>query len=61
VAVRAREESGRDIVLIARTDALQSLGFEEAVGRLKAAIKEGADVAFLEGILTKLQAREVGN
>ena len=42
------EEAG-DIVLIARTDALQVVGFDEAVGRLEKAIKAGADVAFLEG------------
>ncbi|KAF9894567.1 hypothetical protein FE257_006452 [Aspergillus nanangensis] len=58
-AVKAREESGRDIVLIARTDALQSLGFEAAIARLKAAVREGADVAFLEGILTTEQAHAV--
>lgn len=58
-AVMAREESGRDIVLIARTDALQSLGFEEAVRRLKAAAEAGADVAFLEGVMSEEQGREV--
>ncbi|CAK7221454.1 hypothetical protein SBRCBS47491_004531 [Sporothrix bragantina] len=35
--VRARKECGRDIVIIARTDALQSLGLDEAFRRLKAA------------------------
>ncbi|KAJ9651975.1 hypothetical protein H2198_008777 [Neophaeococcomyces mojaviensis] len=58
-SVMARKESGRDIVLIARTDALQSLGFEEAVKRLKAAIAEGADVAFLEGFFTREQGEEI--
>jgi 2-methylisocitrate lyase-like PEP mutase family enzyme len=58
-AALAREQSGRDIVLIARTDALQSLGFDEEVKRLRAAIEAGADVAFLEGILTKEQGRQV--
>jgi 2-methylisocitrate lyase-like PEP mutase family enzyme len=52
-AVLAREEersmTGGDIVLIARTDALQSLGYEVAVQRLQKAIEAGADVAFLEG------------
>lgn len=39
-----------DIVLIARTDAAQTYGMDEALNRLKGAIKAGADVAFLEGI-----------
>ncbi|KAK3374953.1 Pyruvate/Phosphoenolpyruvate kinase-like domain-containing protein [Podospora didyma] len=49
----ARRRLEDDIVLIARTDALQSLGFDEAVRRLKAAVAAGADVAFLEGMTTK--------
>lgn len=50
--VAARKRLDEDIVIIARTDSLQRLGFEEAVRRLKAAIAVGADVAFLEGITT---------
>ncbi|KAK3313804.1 Pyruvate/Phosphoenolpyruvate kinase-like domain-containing protein [Apodospora peruviana] len=49
-ATRERLES--DLVLIARTDALQSLGFDESVKRLKAAVAAGADVVFLEGMKT---------
>jgi len=56
-AVLAREETGRDIVIIARSDALQSLGFDEAVKRLKGAVEAGADVAFLEGFTTKEQGK----
>ena len=54
-AVLAREEmkaavgEAGDIVLIARTDALQVNGFEDAIERLRMAIVAGADVAFLEG------------
>lgn len=54
-----RKQSGRDIVLIARTDALQSLGFDKAIKRLKAAVDAGADAVFLEGIATEQQARDV--
>ena len=50
------DEAG-DIVLIARTDALQIAGFDEAVKRLKGAIAAGADVAFLEGLETAEQCR----
>ncbi|KAJ9301717.1 hypothetical protein DTO217A2_7554 [Paecilomyces variotii] len=52
-AVNARSRAHGDIVLIARTDALQSLGYEEAISRLKGAIRLGADVAFLEGVTSK--------
>lgn len=58
-AVMARKESGGDIVIIARTDALQGLGYDEAVKRLRAAIKEGADVAFLEGVNSREEAERV--
>lgn len=62
-AVLAREEeretTGGDIVLIARTDALQGYGFDEAIERLRTALDLGADVAFLEGLTTKEQANQV--
>jgi 2-methylisocitrate lyase-like PEP mutase family enzyme len=52
-AVLAREREGGDIVIIARTDALQSLGYDGAMSRLRAAVAAGADVAFLEGITSR--------
>ncbi|KAF1962134.1 carboxyvinyl-carboxyphosphonate phosphorylmutase [Byssothecium circinans] len=55
-AVLARQQSGGDIVIIARTDALQSLGYNSAISRLKSAVKAGADAAFLEGVNTKEEA-----
>ncbi|KAJ4860031.1 phosphoenolpyruvate phosphomutase domain-containing protein [Trichoderma breve] len=58
-AAAARDKLASDIVIIARTDALQTHGFEEAIRRLKAAAAAGADVAFLEGVTTKEEAREV--
>lgn len=58
-AAAARERLGSDIVLIARTDALAELGFNEAVGRLKAAVKAGADVVFLEGMKSVEEMRRV--
>lgn len=54
-AAAATGDGDDDIVLIARTDALQSLGFDEAVRRLRAAADAGADVLFLEGMTTKDQ------
>ena len=62
-AVMAREEmrqqTGGDVVLIARTDALQTYGMEEAMKRLKRCIEIGADVAFLEGLTSMEQCRQV--
>jgi 2-methylisocitrate lyase-like PEP mutase family enzyme len=58
-AVNARTKVGRDIVIIARTDALETLGYDAAVSRLKNAIRVGADVAFLEGITSKAEAKKV--
>ena len=55
-AVTARAQSVGDIVIIARTDALASLGFEAAVARLKKAVEVGADVAFLEGLTSREEA-----
>jgi 2-methylisocitrate lyase-like PEP mutase family enzyme len=58
-AANMRAASAGDIVIIARTDALASLGYDAAVSRLKAAIAAGADVAFLEAITSEEQARRV--
>ncbi|KAI0031706.1 Pyruvate/Phosphoenolpyruvate kinase-like domain-containing protein [Vararia minispora EC-137] len=49
----ARERIGSDIVIIARTDALQMEGYEKAVERLRNARDAGADVGFLEGMTSK--------
>lgn len=58
-AVQARQRIGSDIVVIARTDALQSLGYAESVARLRAAREAGADVGFLEGISSREMAKKV--
>ena len=50
-AAQARERLESDLLIIARTDALQTDDFDEAIRRLRAAIAAGADVAFLEGVL----------
>jgi 2-methylisocitrate lyase-like PEP mutase family enzyme len=47
-AVEARR--GKDLVIIARTDARAMLGFEEAVWRANAALDAGADMAFVEAM-----------
>ncbi|KAK5061333.1 hypothetical protein LTR84_007875 [Exophiala bonariae] len=48
-----------DIVLIARTDALESLGYDAAVGRLKKAIAAGADVALMEALTSIEQMKAI--
>ncbi|OLN87959.1 2,3-dimethylmalate lyase [Colletotrichum chlorophyti] len=57
-AVLARQSIGSDIVVVARTDAVQTHGFQEALARLQAAVNAGADVAFLEGVTSAEEARE---
>lgn len=56
-ATLARRNIGSDIVVIARTDAIQTHGFDEALRRLRAAVEAGADVAFLEGVTSAEEAR----
>ncbi|MCJ1294403.1 hypothetical protein MMC34_005961 [Xylographa carneopallida] len=46
-----------DIVIIARTDALQSRGYDECIHRLRRARDAGADMGILEGFTDKQQAR----
>ena len=54
----ARVRLQSDFVLIARTDALQSLGYDECINRLRMARDEGADVGLLEGFTSKEQAAQ---
>jgi 2-methylisocitrate lyase-like PEP mutase family enzyme len=49
-AVEARQT--KDFVIIARTDARATIGFDEAVWRANAAINVGADMAFVEAAQT---------
>lgn len=58
-AYQARLRIGSDIVIIARTDALQTHDYSETVARLKEAISAGADVAFLEGLTSREEAKRV--
>ncbi|CAD6590470.1 MAG: hypothetical protein ASARMPREDX12_004383 [Alectoria sarmentosa] len=55
-AKAAIDKAHSDIVLIARTDALQQLGYDECIARLHAARALGADVGLLEGFKDKEQA-----
>ncbi|CAG8975175.1 hypothetical protein HYALB_00004236 [Hymenoscyphus albidus] len=57
-AKSAKDAMNSDIVLIARTDALQMLGYDECVKRLKVARSLGADVGLLEGYTSKEMAAQ---
>lgn len=54
----AIDKAHSDVVLIARTDALQQLGYDDCVARLYAARALGADVGLLEGFKSKEQAAQ---
>ena len=47
-AVDARNENGLDILIMARTDARESKGLDEAIRRMQAFQEIGADILFLE-------------
>jgi len=56
-AVDARID--RDLVIIARTDAIATNGFEDAMHRAAAYIEAGADMTFVEAPRTKEQIAEI--
>ena len=55
-AKAAKDKARSDIVLIARIDANQQLGYDECISRLRAAREHGADVGLLEGFKSKEEA-----
>ncbi len=58
VAVDARQS--RDFLIIARTDALSSLGIDEALRRAEAYAEAGADILFIESPESEAQMRMIG-
>jgi 2-methylisocitrate lyase-like PEP mutase family enzyme len=54
-AVEVRNELDPDFIIVARTDARGALGggLEEAISRANAYLEAGADVAFVEGLLSE--------
>lgn len=60
-AKAAKDSMHSDIVLIARTDALQMHGYDECINRLKMAREIGADVGLLEGFTSKEMAAQAVN
>lgn len=57
-AVKARDETGSQMVVIARTDARADSGFQEAVERLQGAVRCGVDAVFLEALQSADEAKE---
>lgn len=59
-AVRARDGVGSEMVIFARTDARQGMGFQEAIERCEGAVVEGGvDGVFFEAIRSREEAAEV--
>jgi 2-methylisocitrate lyase-like PEP mutase family enzyme len=56
-AVEARTDP--DLLVIARTDAISAVGFDEALRRGEAAVKAGADGLFIEAPRTEAQVEQV--
>ena len=56
-AIDAREESGSDIVIVARTDSRQAVSFEEALWRTRAFADAGADVIFIDALTSKQEMK----
>lgn len=52
-AIDARKESGSDIVIIARSDARQAVSLEEALWRSRAFADAGADVLFIDALVSR--------
>ncbi|XP_073146545.1 uncharacterized protein [Henckelia pumila] len=52
-AVDARKESGSDIVIVARTDSRQAVSLEESLWRSSALADAGADVLFIDALVSK--------
>jgi 2-methylisocitrate lyase-like PEP mutase family enzyme len=58
-ATQARDKLSSPILIVARTDALQTSGFDDAVRRLQVAVAASADIAFLEGLTTREEGRRI--
>lgn len=54
----ARDQIRSDIIIIARTDALQSRGYDDCIERLRRARDLGADMGILEGVSSKEMAAQ---
>ncbi len=60
IRVASDARSSSDFLILARTDALTPLGFDEALRRGEAYAKAGADLLFVEAPESKEQMRRIG-
>ena len=60
IRVASDARSSKDFLILARTDALTSLGLEEAVRRAEAYVAAGADMIFIEAPETVEQMTAIG-
>lgn len=60
IKVASDARSAADFLILARTDALTSLGLDEALRRAEAYAKAGADILFIEAPESKEQMRKIG-
>ena len=61
IRVAAESRSSRDFLIIARTDARTTLGLDEALRRMDAYAKAGADILFVESPETVEEMRKIGS
>jgi 2,3-dimethylmalate lyase len=60
IKVASDARSSADFLILARTDALTSLGLDEALRRGEAYAEAGADILFIEAPESKEQMRKIG-
>ena len=60
IEVASDARSSEDFLILARTDALASLGLDEALRRGEAYAKAGADILFIEAPESEEQMRKIG-
>jgi 2-methylisocitrate lyase-like PEP mutase family enzyme len=58
-AVAAREETGSDVVIIGRTDALQPEGIDAALERARRYRDTGVDLLFVDGVKTRAEVEAI--
>ncbi len=60
-AVEARNESGSDMLILARTDGRGAISFDEAMARCEDFVAEGADIIFAEALETEAELKDFGS
>lgn len=58
-AIDARDQTGGDVVIIGRTDALQPEGLDAAIARARAYRDAGVDLLFVDGVRTRAEVEGI--